>query len=784
MLPSVLHISCHPHMDRRIISELNYLADHGWDVSFLHTPIDLHNSGLSDKVRLFPVLSFEKLSRKQNYNGLKQRIVYFIYFILSNLPVCCSWIYHLALKAYYVGILKKLEAFRDSYAETPDIIHVHDVWLLNYAKQLRKKYYPNAKLVYDAHEFTPYQTASHIETAVMLNIERKGLHGYDAVISVNQSIAERMSEIYNMPIPRVLYNSVSTEFLSQRKSRSEFLSHWQIEECNWNDSNVIILFQGSLAPERNLEQLVYSFTLLPKYMHLFILGDGILKNKLEDIIKNLNIGDRVHMAPAVDQLSLNSFTSTADFGIVPYLPFGCENNRLATPNKFFEYIAAEVPICASDLPEFRKILTKYGNGKTYPMNSVKEIADALIEFDHYIHSQSGIFPTALKNAKNAFSYSNQGKVLSVLYDDLLNLRCFPLVSILHLPSNISSQMSSTVNALRKKRISSYGLTFDDNIKQSYDGLETLHLPHLNLKNLYKVIFYAPRAMFQILNAIINADIIHWYGTCAFPRGIDVVVAKILGKNGIVEYLGSDIRIPEIVSIDNEYLKKFYQNNPSILKYENSKSSQKNQELFSRFGFQAVLSESMFSSINKTCFPDFKLMRTRVAVNDFPLCLPEKDRKVPLIVHMPSNPEIKGTAYVLAAIEKLKQEYVFEFKLIQNCSHKEAVKQLSECDIFLDQFVLGAYGVVSVEAMSYGKPVVCYLNDGIKQYYPADCPIVNADPENLHEALIPLLQNAKLRQDIGKLSRQYAEKYHDSDKTVNDLLDIYRQEWEKKKCRQR
>lgn len=364
------------------------------------------------------------------------------------------------------------------------------------------------------------------------------------------------------------------------------------------------------------------------------------------------------------------------------------------------------------------------------------------------------------------------------------IKSFSSVKILCLPSDIASQISVTTKALQKKDFHASGLAFAGNNKQEKNGIRVLYRPRLSFISFFYEAYQGFKALFIILKEIYQADIIHWYGGNAVPLGLDVFWAKILGKTGLVEYLGSDIRIPEIASLDNEYLKKYYNENSIALSYEGKKISYRNQKLFSSVGFQAVLAEPLFSSVDKTYFPDFKLMRTRVAVNDFPLCLPEKDRKVPLIVHMPSNPEIKGTAYVLAAIEKLKQEYVFEFKLIQNCSHKEAVKQLSECDIFLDQFVLGAYGVVSVEAMSYGKPVVCYLNDGIKQYYPADCPIVNADPENLHEALIPLLQNAKLRQDIGKLSRQYAEKYHDSDKTVNDLLDIYRQEWEKKKCRQR
>jgi glycosyltransferase involved in cell wall biosynthesis len=98
--------------------------------------------------------------------------------------------------------------------------------------------------------------------------------------------------------------------------------------------------------------------------------------------------------------------------------------------------------------------------------------------------------------------------------------------------------------------------------------------------------------------------------------------------------------------------------------------------------------------------------------------------------------------------------------------------MSECDVYVDQLVLGAHGFAAVEAMAFGKPVICYVNPEIGKDYPADLPIVNANPDNIAEQLEALIRNASLRREIGEKSRAYVEKYHDERKVAAELVQIY------------
>ncbi len=91
---------------------------------------------------------------------------------------------------------------------------------------------------------------------------------------------------------------------------------------------------------------------------------------------------------------------------------------------------------------------------------------------------------------------------------------------------------------------------------------------------------------------------------------------------------------------------------------------------------------------------------------------------------------------------------------------------------MDQLLLGTYGIVSVEAMALGKPVICYIRDDLISKYPEDLPIVNANPCTIEDALETLLANPKLRLELGMRSREFAERYHDSKVIAGKLVALY------------
>ncbi|WP_202785177.1 glycosyltransferase [Heyndrickxia sporothermodurans] len=108
------------------------------------------------------------------------------------------------------------------------------------------------------------------------------------------------------------------------------------------------------------------------------------------------------------------------------------------------------------------------------------------------------------------------------------------------------------------------------------------------------------------------------------------------------------------------------------------------------------------------------------------------------------------------------------------NHKEVIKLYEEADIIIDQVLCGSYGLLSVESMALGKPVVTYIRPDLISTFPDDLPIVNANPDNLYDQVKLLLDNPILRQQLGILGRDYVSRVHDHHIIADQLLDIYAQ----------
>jgi hypothetical protein len=137
-----------------------------------------------------------------------------------------------------------------------------------------------------------------------------------------------------------------------------------------------------------------------------------------------------------------------------------------------------------------------------------------------------------------------------------------------------------------------------------------------------------------------------------------------------------------------------------------------------------------------------------------------------VIHAPSHRGVKGTRYIVDAVDRLKQEgFKFSFELIEGLSNKEARKCYENADLLVDQLLVGWYGGLAVELMALGKPVVCYIREEDLQYIPdqmrKDLPIINANPSTIYAELKGLI--VKPREELlalGKKCRVYVEKWHD------------------------
>jgi len=150
-----------------------------------------------------------------------------------------------------------------------------------------------------------------------------------------------------------------------------------------------------------------------------------------------------------------------------------------------------------------------------------------------------------------------------------------------------------------------------------------------------------------------------------------------------------------------------------------------------------------------------------------------------VVHTPNHRDYKGSEFLIAAVEALKQEGLnIELVLIEKLQNNRVRELMWDADILADQFINSGYGLAAVEGMASGLPVLCNLELEartliFRRYaFLDECPIVSAPPERLTATLRLLVTRPDLREVLGRSGRQYVEKYHSYEATQYLFSAIY------------
>ncbi len=140
--------------------------------------------------------------------------------------------------------------------------------------------------------------------------------------------------------------------------------------------------------------------------------------------------------------------------------------------------------------------------------------------------------------------------------------------------------------------------------------------------------------------------------------------------------------------------------------------------------------------------------------------------------------IKGSPFVLAAIELLKQEgHPVEYFFIENKPSNQMRFYQAQADVVVDQLIYGWWGSTGIETMAMGKPVVCYMRPSWKAFFLKtfpeydSLPIVEADTNTIYGALKKLVTDADYRRSKGEESRRFAEAHFDPEKNTKAFVKI-------------
>ena len=154
----------------------------------------------------------------------------------------------------------------------------------------------------------------------------------------------------------------------------------------------------------------------------------------------------------------------------------------------------------------------------------------------------------------------------------------------------------------------------------------------------------------------------------------------------------------------------------------------------------------------------------------------KTSKEIVISHAPSDRQIKGSKFLEQAVADLKESgYPVKLNIVENVSYNEAMLIHANADIVVDQLLIGAYGLSSIEFMALGKPVICAIREDLRDKYPVDLPILSANPHTIRDVLEKTIKNRDQWPELGMKGIEYVERVHSSHIIAAQTLKYYQNE---------
>lgn len=305
--------------------------------------------------------------------------------------------------------LRSFEVLKKAINTKADIYHFHDPELLPVGVLLRL--FTRKTVLFDVHE--------HYPNAIM---SKKYLKSYmKKPVSLLYRLIERISLKF---ISGIVY---TTEEVGERyqKYKSVKVENYPLKSMffNGNKNNKLnsfeVLYLGGITPIRGIEELIRAFKIvhnqLPVAKLVFVGSFESLsfKEKINQLIHELNLMDVVEFQGKVPYTEINAFLLNASVGIIPYLPV--PNHLVCLPNKLFEYMAAGIPVVASDFPHYRKVVETANSGKLVNPEDPNDIAKGILAL---LNRQSSLeFHSARgkKSFETIYNWDNEEKKLIEFY---------------------------------------------------------------------------------------------------------------------------------------------------------------------------------------------------------------------------------------------------------------------------------------------------------------------------------------------------------------------------------
>jgi glycosyltransferase involved in cell wall biosynthesis len=288
-----------------------------------------------------------------------------------------------------------------------DIYHFHDPELLLYALIYKNKL--SRPFVYDIHENYPDDilTKEWIPKLLRFLISKifKFFENFVAfrlngLVAATDTIAKRFN---NHPNCIIVHNYPLLDEFSKSKFK-------------FNNINNSLVYVGNISKLRGLDTMLDSMSLVGPSVKLELAGQ-LIDNYSDSQLKNNLLSSQIVYHGLLNREEIDNLFAQSSAGLLLFKPIN--SFITALPNKLFEYMAAGLPVIASNFPLWRSIILKVQCGILVNPNDPSSLAKGITYLIENKNQAITMGNNGRKAIEKFYNWPNEFKRLLFLYNKLL-----------------------------------------------------------------------------------------------------------------------------------------------------------------------------------------------------------------------------------------------------------------------------------------------------------------------------------------------------------------------------
>ena len=283
----------------------------------------------------------------------------------------------------------------------PDIVHTH-LHVLRYALPFLLLL-KHASLLHTVHNMAEHEVEPRARW-----IQRYAVNHGVVPVAVAEEVALSLERLYGIQRCRVIPNCIPTDYYARpRTSRGE----WRARE-GFGDNDVLFVCVARFAPQKNHALLLKAFAQGPASdpnAHLVLVGEGALREQLEEQAKNLGLARQAHFlglrADIPDVLgAMDVFMLSSDY----------EGNPLSV----MEAMASGLPIVSTAAGGVPDLFDSGKEGLIVQPGDVQGLSNSMASLLGNREVRRSLGKAAARRARENFDVSTMVQAYEGLYENL------------------------------------------------------------------------------------------------------------------------------------------------------------------------------------------------------------------------------------------------------------------------------------------------------------------------------------------------------------------------------